>query len=72
MRYELTDDEWAAITLLLPATLMGNPNSSGSGDFVHGLYVENNLPFRRQQSAFQHHVRISRIREREDCTYAGF
>jgi hypothetical protein len=47
MRYELTDDEWAAITLLLPATLIGNPNSSGSSDFARGLYVENNLPFRR-------------------------
>ncbi len=32
---------------LLAATLMVSPNSSGRGDFARGLYVENDLPFRR-------------------------
>jgi hypothetical protein len=49
-----------------------SPNSSRCGDFARGLYVENDLPFRRYQSAFQHHVRVSRIRKRKDCAYAGF
>jgi hypothetical protein len=38
---------------------------------VRGFYVENDLPSWRQLSAFQHHVRVSRTGEREDCTYAG-
>jgi hypothetical protein len=29
------------------ATFIVSPNSSGGGDFASGLYVENDLPFRR-------------------------
>lgn len=43
---------------------------TGRLDFVRGVYVEDHLPSWRGSSAFQHHVRVSRIAERRDCTYA--
>ena len=35
------------LSTLLAATLIVSPNSSGRGDFARGLYVENDLSFRR-------------------------
>ena len=43
------------------ATTPSDPLSTRSL-VARGLYIENDLAFRRFQSAFQHHVRVSRIR----------
>src|ERR1700754_2614590 len=45
----------------------GKPYSSGGwGALARGIYVENDLSFRQRPPAFQHHVGLSRISERED------
>jgi len=43
-----------------------------AGDLARGFYVENDLSSRQRSSAFQHHVGLSRIGEREDRTDACF
>jgi hypothetical protein len=42
------------------------------GDVSSPFHAEDNLSFRLWSSTLQHHVGVSRIREREDRTYVCF
>jgi hypothetical protein len=71
-RKSRSDSRGGLLHTCLPRRFMVGPNSSGRGDLARGFYVENDLSSRQRSSAFQHHVGLSRIGEREDRTDACF